>query len=148
MIVGDLVTGSHLSDLLGDCPLVRWLETFLQTTIHNQYKFREQFEKEKKVEEDEEDKKDEEKNEDEERNLAGEARGEGDGETLGEADDLGEWGLLSMIIITAAVRVQHHHHHHFHDLSLSGPASSSGWHQRVWSLHRWRARSACSCSAA
>ena len=142
MIVGDLVTGSHLSDLLGDCPLVRWLETFLQTTIHNQYKFREQFEKEKKVEEDEE------KNEDEERNLAGEARGEGDGETLGEADDLGEWGLLSMIIITAAVRVQHHHHHHFHDLSLSGPASSSGWHQRVWSLDRWRARSACSCSAA
>ena len=65
MIVGDLVTGSHLSDLLGDCPLVRWLETFLQTTIHNQYKFREQFEKEKKVEEDEKDKKDEEKNEDE-----------------------------------------------------------------------------------
>ena len=142
MIVGDLVTGSHLSDLLGDCPLVRWLETFLQTTIHNQYKFREQFEKEKKVEEDEE------KNEDEERNLAGEARGEGDGETLGEADDLGEWGLLSMIIIIAAVRVHPHHHHHFHDLSLSGPASSSGGHQRVWSLDRWRARSACSCTAA
>ena len=142
MIVGDLVTGSHLSDLLGDCPLVRWLETFLQTTIHNQYKFREQFEKEKKVEEDEE------KNEDEERNLAGEARGEGDGETLGEADDLGEWGLLSMIIIIAVVSVHPHHHHHFHDLSLSGPASSSGWHQRVWSLDGWRARSACSCSAA
>ena len=142
MIVGDLVTGSHLSDLLGDCPLVRWLETFLQTTIHNQYKFREQFEKEKKVEEDEE------KNEDEERNLAGEARGEGDGETLGEADDLGEWGLLSMIIIIAVVSVHPHHHHHFHDLSLSGPASSSGGHQRVWSLDGWRARSACSCSAA
>ena len=95
------------------------------------------------------DKKDEEKNEDEAWNLAGEARGEGDGETLGEADDLGEWGLLSMIIIIAAVRVHHpHHHHHFHDLSLSGPACSSGWHQRVWSLHRWRARSPCSCSAA
>ena len=142
MIVGDLVTGSHLSDLLGDCPLVRWLETFLQTTIHNQYKFREQFEKEEKVEEDEE------KNEDEERNLAGEARGEGDGETLGEADDLGEWGLLSMIIIIAAVRVHHRHHHHFHDHSLSEPASSSGWHQRVWPLDGWRARSPCSCSAA
>ena len=95
------------------------------------------------------DKKDEEKNEDEARNLAGEARGEGDGETLGEADDLGEWGLLSMIIIIAAVRVHHpHHHHHFHDLSLSGPACSSGGHQRVWSFDRWRARSARSCSAA